>query len=172
MDPNFLRTINIYWSKVFSRLKILKRPKCFQTKFFWPAFFWLNIFFDKFSWAKNLFGTSSPAESKSYLLTLVLFLLSSLLRSFPFCGCFLFSCHLRYPSFCKLLGIIPCLEPRKKGKLFGGTVPQNNTLFIRKVPPNNTLHGGTVLQNSTEHLIQTNHILFNEMFLTLRLKHF
>ena len=32
---------------------------------------------------------------------------------------------------------------RKWGKLFGGTVPPNNTLFGRTVPPNNTLFGGT-----------------------------
>ena len=35
------------------------------------------------------------------------------------------------------------------GKLFGGTVPTNNTLFGRTVPPNNTLFGGTVPPNST-----------------------
>ena len=31
----------------------------------------------------------------------------------------------------------------KRGKLFGGTVPPNNTLFGRTVPPNNALFGGT-----------------------------
>ena len=36
-----------------------------------------------------------------------------------------------------------------RGKLFGGTVPPNNTLFGRTVPPNNTLFGGTVPPNST-----------------------
>ena len=42
----------------------------------------------------------------------------------------------------------------KRGKLFGGTVPPNNTLFGGTVPPNNTLFGGTVPPNSTlEHLI-------------------
>ena len=35
------------------------------------------------------------------------------------------------------------------GKLFGGTVPPNNTLFGRTVPPNNTLFGGAVPPNST-----------------------
>ena len=35
------------------------------------------------------------------------------------------------------------------GKLFGGTVPPNNTLFGRTVLPNNTLFGGTVPPNST-----------------------
>ena len=35
------------------------------------------------------------------------------------------------------------------GKLFGGTVPPNNTLFGGTVPPNNTLFGGTVPPNST-----------------------
>ena len=35
------------------------------------------------------------------------------------------------------------------GKLFGGTVPPNNTLFGGTVPPNNTLFGGTVPRNST-----------------------
>ena len=34
-------------------------------------------------------------------------------------------------------------------KLFGGTVPPNNTLFGRTVPPNNTLLGGTVPPNNT-----------------------
>ena len=34
-------------------------------------------------------------------------------------------------------------------KLFGGTVPPNNTLFGGTVPPNNTLFGGTVPPNST-----------------------
>ena len=29
------------------------------------------------------------------------------------------------------------------GKLFGGTVPPNNTLFGGTVPPNSTLFGGT-----------------------------
>ena len=29
-------------------------------------------------------------------------------------------------------------------KLFGGTVPPNNTLFGGTVPPNNTLFGGTL----------------------------
>ena len=33
--------------------------------------------------------------------------------------------------------------------LFGGTVPPNNTLFGGTVPPNNTLFGGTVPPNST-----------------------
>ena len=37
----------------------------------------------------------------------------------------------------------------KRGKLFGGTVPPNNTLFGGTVPPNNTLFGGTVPPNST-----------------------
>ena len=32
---------------------------------------------------------------------------------------------------------------KKRGKLFGGTVPPNNTLFGRTVPPNSTLFGGT-----------------------------
>ena len=36
-----------------------------------------------------------------------------------------------------------------RGKLFGGTVPPNNTLFGGTVPPNNTLFGGTVPPNST-----------------------
>ena len=31
----------------------------------------------------------------------------------------------------------------KRGKLFGGTVPPNNTLFGGTVPPNSTLFGGT-----------------------------
>ena len=35
------------------------------------------------------------------------------------------------------------------GKLFGGTVPPNNTLFGGTVPPNNTLFGRTVPPNST-----------------------
>ena len=35
------------------------------------------------------------------------------------------------------------------GKLFGGTVPPNNTLFGRTVPPNKTLFGGTVPPDST-----------------------
>ena len=30
-----------------------------------------------------------------------------------------------------------------RGKLFGGTVPPNNTLFGGTVPPNSTLFGGT-----------------------------
>ena len=30
------------------------------------------------------------------------------------------------------------------GKLFGGTVPPNNTLFGGTVPPNSTLFGGTL----------------------------
>ena len=34
-------------------------------------------------------------------------------------------------------------------KLFGGTVPPNNTLFDGTVPPNNPLFGGTVPPNST-----------------------
>ena len=34
-------------------------------------------------------------------------------------------------------------------KLFGGTVPPNNTLFGGTVPPNNTLFGGTVPPNNT-----------------------
>ena len=37
----------------------------------------------------------------------------------------------------------------ERGKLFGGTVPPNNTLFGGTVPPNNTLFGGTVPPNST-----------------------
>ena len=31
----------------------------------------------------------------------------------------------------------------KRGKLFGGTVPPNNTLFGGTVPPNSALFGGT-----------------------------
>ena len=31
----------------------------------------------------------------------------------------------------------------KRGKLFGGAVPPNNTLFGGTVPPNSTLFGGT-----------------------------
>ena len=31
-----------------------------------------------------------------------------------------------------------------RGKLFGGTVPPNNTLFGGTVPPNSTLFGGTL----------------------------
>ena len=37
----------------------------------------------------------------------------------------------------------------KRGKLFGGTVPPNNTLFGGTVPPNTTLFGGTVPPDST-----------------------
>ena len=36
-----------------------------------------------------------------------------------------------------------------RGKLFGGTVPPNNTLFGRTVPRNKTLFGGKVPPNST-----------------------
>ena len=36
-----------------------------------------------------------------------------------------------------------------KGKLIGGTVPPNNTLFRRTVLPNNTLFGRAFLPNST-----------------------
>ena len=39
--------------------------------------------------------------------------------------------------------------PPYRGKLFGGTVPPNNTLFGGTVPPNNTLFDGTVPPNST-----------------------
>ena len=35
------------------------------------------------------------------------------------------------------------MNPSKWGKLFGGTVPPNNTLFGGTVPPNSTLFGGT-----------------------------
>ena len=35
------------------------------------------------------------------------------------------------------------LQTPLRGKLFGVTVPPNNTLFGRTVPPNNTLFGGT-----------------------------
>ena len=35
------------------------------------------------------------------------------------------------------------LKILKRGKLFGGTVPPNNTLFGRTVLPNSTLFGGT-----------------------------
>ena len=45
------------------------------------------------------------------------------------------------------------------GKLFGGTVPPNNTLFGGTVPPNSTLFGGTPDSE--------NDVLFNEKFLTL-----
>ena len=34
-------------------------------------------------------------------------------------------------------------------KLFGGTVPQNNTLFGRTVLPNKIIFGGTIPPNST-----------------------
>ena len=36
-----------------------------------------------------------------------------------------------------------------RGKLFGGTVPPNNTLFGGTVPPYTTLFGGTVPPNNT-----------------------
>ena len=49
-------------------------------------------------------------------------------------------------------GPATCLLYKKKnqpseffgGKLFGGTVPPNNTLFGGTVPPNSTLFGGTL----------------------------
>ena len=63
------------------------------------------------------------------------------------------------------------------GKLFGGTVPPNNTLFGGTVPPNNTLFGGTVPPNSTlfggtpdsdkDYLISS----INYLILTLRNQH-
>ena len=38
---------------------------------------------------------------------------------------------------------IVVIHLESRGKLFGGTVPPNNTLFGGTVPPNSTLFGGT-----------------------------
>ena len=51
----------------------------------------------------------------------------------------------------------------ERGKLFGGTVPPNNTLFGGTVPPNSTLFGGTP-DFYKEHIFSS----INELFLTLR----
>ena len=40
--------------------------------------------------------------------------------------------------------IMITIQTPKRGKLFGGTVPLNNTLFGGTVPPNSTLFGGTL----------------------------
>ena len=40
------------------------------------------------------------------------------------------------------------LNIKKRGRLFGGTVPPKNFLFGRTVPPNNFLFGGTVPPNN------------------------
>ena len=45
--------------------------------------------------------------------------------------------------------VLPIPSKVKWGKLFGGTVPPNNTLFGGTVPPNKALFGGTVPPNST-----------------------
>ena len=72
-DPNYFQT------QIFFRLKFFSDPNFFQIQiFFWtenfkdPTIFWLQIFlnpnviFDQFFLHKNVFGTSSPAYSKSY----------------------------------------------------------------------------------------------------------
>ena len=47
------------------------------------------------------------------------------------------------------VSIFLLLPLQYRGKLFGGTVPPNNTLFGGTVSSNNTLFGGTVPPNST-----------------------
>ena len=49
------------------------------------------------------------------------------------------------------------------GKLFGGTVPPNNTLFGGTVPPNSTLFGGTP-DSDKEYIISS----INGLILNLR----